>query len=106
MIRLLHHSLALLALTVSMVFGTAAFACMSQIGASPPVHVSIERDAVFTIGLAMVDDLHMAALPVGQFWPGPSPDRTSRASVCLSTGVSAATAWQPPAFRAPPRQPV
>lgn len=107
MIRLLHLPLAVLALSVSLIFGGAAFASMSEIGASPPdKHVLFESDALFIVASALDHDLTMPAIL--SVSPGKTAilDRASPATVRMPDRISAVTAWQPPAFRAPPRLPV
>lgn len=107
MIRLLHLPLAVLALSVSLIFGGAAFASMDEIGASPPdKHVMLERDALFVIASVPDHDLTIPALlsdPPGHVV---TLNRPTPATVQMPDRISAVTAWQPPAFRAPPRLPV
>lgn len=107
MIRLLHHSLAVLALSVSLIFGGAAFASMAEIGASPPDnHVLLERDAVFVVASTLDHDLTMPALLSDPPHHVVTLNRATPATVQMPDRISAVTAWQPPAFRAPPRLPV
>lgn len=107
MIRLFRCSLAILALSVSMIFGGTAFAAVSEIGASPPDKAFIlERDSLFVIASVVDHDLILPAVLTRP--PGAVCDlnRACPASVISPTRVSTVTAWQPPAFRAPPRLPV